>query len=320
MKKLVIWATVIGLAACAVVILGQAVRERISQRALRGEKHGDLSRSIKVADLTRTYLIHVPPNISSRSIPLVLVFHGGGSTPEGMSRYTRFDDLADKNGFIVVYPEGTKRQWNDGRLAAPKVDDVAFVRAILDEIEKNYTVDTHRIYATGISNGAIFSQRLACEMSGTLAAIAPVAGTMPTVYSPSCKPAAPISVLMVHGTDDPLVPYNGGMIRVGSLGIGGNVWSAADTINYWKEHDHCSSQPKRNSAPDADPTDGTTISEDEYAGCRDGTSVLLYTVNGGGHTWPGGFQYLPESFIGKTSKDMDATEVIWRFFASHPRH
>jgi len=133
----------------------------------------DERKNIDVGGTTRSYLIHVPSSYKKdKPLPLVLIFHGGGSDPQGMVRYTRFDDLADVHGFITVYPEGTLKQWNDGRLMAPKSDDVGFVRSIIEEVGRNYKLDKHRIYATGISNGGMMSQRLACELSGTLAAIA----------------------------------------------------------------------------------------------------------------------------------------------------
>jgi len=321
LKKLTISGTLISLAAAAVLIAAaQTIRERIQQRIENGRKQNDASRSVKVGDLTRNYLIHVPPSLDkAKQAPLLLVFHGGGGTPESMIGYTRFDDLADKRGFLVVYPAGSNKHWNDGRPAGPKVDDIAFVRAVIADMSTNYKVDPQRVYATGISNGGIFSQRLACDLASTLAAVAAVAGTMPDAYSASCKPAVPISVLMIHGTDDPLVPFGGGTVRSGMLGVGGKVWSVADTVKFWVGQDHCGEKPKSSQFPDNDANDGTRIREDDYSGCRTNTAVTLYTVNGGGHTWPGGTQYLPEMLIGKTSKDMNATEIIWDFFSKHPK-
>jgi polyhydroxybutyrate depolymerase len=295
----------------------ETIRERLEKKQLPATN--DEARNIDVHGLSRSYLIHVPTSYKKdKAVPLVLVFHGGGGDADGMVRYSHFDALADREGFIAIYPDGTLKQWNDGRLMAPKSDDVGFVRAIIDEVEKTYKIDRKRIYATGMSNGAMMSQRLACEMSGTLAAVAPVAGTMPDDFAPRCSPTEPISVLMIHGTDDPLVPYNGGSITLGQRAIGGKVWSAADTIKYWAKSDKCGEKPTTSMLPDAAPQDGTRISHDVYSGCAADTEVALLTVNGGGHTWPSGIQYLPERFIGKTSKDIDATETIWDFFAKHP--
>ena len=320
MKKRLVPVTIVCMAAVLVLIAaGQTVRERFRQRVESSRKQNDSSRSIKVGELTRNYLLHIPPSLDKvKQVPLLLVFHGGGGTPESMIGYARFDDLADKHGFLVAYPAGTDHHWNDGRPAAPKTDDVAFVRAVIAELSASYKVDPHRIYATGISNGGIFSQRLACDMAGTLAAVAAVAGTMPDDYAASCKPAAPISVLMIHGTEDPLVPFSGGTVRSGMLGVGGKVWSVPDTVKFWVGQNHCGDKPKTTQYADNDPNDGTRIREDDYSGCRSNTAVTLYTVNGGGHTWPGATQYLPEMLIGKTSGEMNASEVIWDFFSKHP--
>jgi polyhydroxybutyrate depolymerase len=125
--------------------------------------------------------------------------------------------------------------------------------------------------------------------------------------------------MLIHGTDDPLVPYNGGSITLGSRAIGGKVWSAKDTISFWSKHDRCSEKAKTTLLPDSDPNDGTRISSESFAGCALDTSVDLLIVSGGGHTWPSGIQYLPERFIGRTSKDIDATQVIWDFFVKHPK-
>ena len=300
----------------------QVIREQIRQtlRDTKGQLAvNDKPENIEIGGRTRRYLIHVPDlSKTTKPLPLVLIFHGGGSDPEGTVRYTRFDSLADREGLIAVYPEGTIKQWNDGRLMAPMSDDVGFVRALVDDLKKKYKVDAKRIYATGISNGAMMSQRLACEMSDTFAAVASVAGTLPDDLSSRCKPAKPISVMLVHGTDDPIVPYSGGSIALGTRAIGGKVWSAKDTFDFWSKHDRCSGQPKTNILPDTDPKDGTTISRQHSSGCVADTAVELLTVNGGGHTWPNSIQYLPERFIGKTSRDVDATKVIWKFFFDHP--
>jgi len=278
----------------------------------------DKAESIVVGARTRRYLIHAPDLSKNRPLPLVLIFHGGGSDPEGTVRYTKFDSLADREGFVAVYPEGTIKQWNDGRLMAPMSDDVGFVRALIEDLKKKYKIDAKRIYATGISNGAMMSQRLAREMSDTFAAVASVAGTLPDDLSSRCKPTRPISVLLMHGTDDPIVPYNGGPITLGSRAIGGKVWSANDTLDFWSKHDRCSEKAKTTLLADTDPNDGTRISSQSYSVCFAETTVKLLTVNGGGHTWPRAIQYLPERFIGKTSRDIDATQAIRDFFHTHP--
>jgi len=300
-------------------VIGLTQETLRQQIRLRFPAVNDKAESTVVGARTRRYLIHLPEmSKNNKPLPLVLIFHGGGSDPEGTVRYTRFDSLADREGFIAAYPEGTLKQWNDGRLMAPMSDDVGFVRTLVEDLKKKYKIDPKRIYATGISNGAMMSQRLACEMSDIFAAVASVAGTLPDDLSSRCKPTRPISVLLMHGTDDPLVPYNGGSITLGSRAIGGKVWSAKDTLDFWSKHDRCSEKAKTTLLADADSNDGTRISRESYSACSADTAVELLTVTGGGHTWPGGIQYLPERFIGKTSKDIDGTTVIWQFFKGHP--
>jgi polyhydroxybutyrate depolymerase len=229
------------------------------------------------------------------------------------------NEIADRENFIVVYPQGTGNFWNDGRERAPKVDDVGFIRALMAHLEKMLTIDRRRIYAAGISNGGMMTQRLACELSDKIAAIASVAASMPENYSPQCRPTATISVLLIHGTDDPLVPYRGGPLSAAS-NIGGSVWSVADTIKYWVAHDKCNRKPAIDYLPDKDPNESSVTRRESYAGCAKATDVVLLTVEGGGHTWPGANPYLPESRTGRTTKDFDGSEAIWSFFKKQSKN
>ncbi len=293
----------------------QQIRERLERR--RAEAAQFPSESIEVNGIKRTYIVHMPPAYKSgTALPLVFVFHGGRTPAQNMIRYTRMNDIADREKFIVVYPQGLNNQWNDGRKNAPANDDVGFIRALLDHLEATQSIDKRRIYATGISNGGMFAQRVACELAGKITAVASVAASMPEDFASQCKPTAPISVLMIHGTDDPLVPYNGGSLA-GSTDIGGRVWPVADMFRFWAKQDRCTVQSTTEMLPDRDPSDGTRVRHERYSPCGAGAGVELYTIEGGGHTWPASNQYLPERFIGKTSKDIDGSEVIWQFFANH---
>jgi polyhydroxybutyrate depolymerase len=269
--------------------------------------------------VTRTYLIHIPASYDGRrAIPLVLVFHGGGGQPPGMVWISGMNDAADRHGFIAVYPAGLNRQWKDGRTAALNPpSDVAFIDALIHKLESDYRIDSRRVYATGISNGAFFSFRLACDLGDEIAAIAPVSGSLPVGFHDACK-NEPVSVMMINGTDDHLVLYNGG--RVGGPFVAqGDSIPVAQTFSIWAKSDGCAQTPRTAKVPDADPNDGTTTAIQVFDGCRNGTSVQLYTVTGGGHTWPGGPQYLPPAIVGLVSRDFDASEAMWQFFAAHPR-
>ncbi|HXQ25430.1 MAG TPA: alpha/beta fold hydrolase [Candidatus Acidoferrales bacterium] len=295
-----------------VTIAGRALSLRASlrQAAAADEKH-----SIVVDGATRHYLLHVPKNLPSKDpVPLVLVFHGGGGHDWNMPGFTHFDELADDEGFLVAYPDSFNKNWNDTRGLSPS-DDVGFIRALIDEVSRSHPVDPHRIYATGISNGGFFSNRLACDLTDKIAAIASVAATMPQSLVPACKPSRPISVLYMHGTNDPLVPINGGKIGFQAGRARGDNISLADAAQFWRAQDRISSPPVRTELPDRF-NDGTHVHRDIWTGGADDTEVAVYTIEGGGHTWPGGPQYLPIIIVGKASQNLNATRTIWEFFQS----
>jgi polyhydroxybutyrate depolymerase len=271
-------------------------------------------RALRVAGANRTYLLYVPTTYRySRPAPLVLVFHGAGASPRGMARHTGFSALAEREGFIVVYPAGISRRWNDGRGYGVPRDDVGFVRALLDTLGRQLSIDPRRIYATGISNGAMFSYRLACDLPGVFAAIAPVAGAMPVALGPACEHATPVALAAFQGTADPLVPYRGGGVALRR----GHVLSAERSVGVWAASAGCAAEPSVTQAPDRAPHDGMRVKVTSYAGCDHGHDVELYTIEGGGHTWPGG----PASGrrVGRVTRDIDATTTIWAFFSGHPR-
>jgi polyhydroxybutyrate depolymerase len=244
-------------------------------------------------------------------LPLLLVFHGGGTEGRGMPHFTGFDALADRYGALVVYPAGVGRQWNDGGVPNNGVDDVGFIRALIHQLAQQFQVDRNRIFATGISNGAMFSQRLGCELAGGIAGFAAVDGNMPAALVGKCRPSGPVSVLQMNGTDDPLMPFGGGNVTIGRR-VG--VLSAAQTVAFWVKNDGCSTNPETTALPAIAPADSTSIVRQRYSRCRSGSKVIFYSVRGGGHTWPGGYQYLPAVFIGRTSNQLDASAAILEFF------
>jgi polyhydroxybutyrate depolymerase len=237
-----------------------------------------------------------------------------------MAMLTHLSDTAHKYGFIVLYPDGYKNQWNDGRrVTAPDlagVDDVGFVSKLVDTLSSQYHIDLNRVYATGMSNGGFFTDRLACELSNKIAAVAIVAEPMSPQISSSCNPRRPLSVMMIQGTADPLVPIGGGMVRGPYGGERGYVMSLNDTVKRWVQKNGCAASPTVNSVPDV-AGDGTQIVRYSYGSCMQGTEVIVYLVEGGDHAWPGGIQYSSESVIGKTSRNMDASRVIWAFLQMH---
>ncbi|MGB8702907.1 MAG: PHB depolymerase family esterase [Thermosynechococcaceae cyanobacterium] len=283
----------------------------------------DYSAQLTYQGRIREYLVHLPANYRSfQTYPLVLVFHGGSGTPEQMRSLTRFNDTADTDQFIVVYPKGIEKSWADGRGTTPAelagVDDVGFVSTLINQLVKNLTIDSRKVYATGISNGGLFSQRLGCELSNKITAIAPVAATFPAKLAPTCQPQRAVPVLQIMGTQDPLIPFEGGTVPPGRFGSGGDFLSNDDAIAVWLKINACRPFPATTLLPNiAD--DGTIVERRAYQNCTGTAQVHNYIIRGGGHTWPGGLQYLPERIIGKTSRDIQASPKIWQFFNQFTR-
>ncbi len=281
------------------------------------------SKTVTVGERPRVYYIHVPPRLPRQNAaPLVIVFHGGGGNGAGTAGLTKFNEIADKEDFIAVYPNGVGGNWNDGRedmtsaAYKEKVDDLAFVKALLDDIAKENKIDTKRIYATGISNGAIFSHYIGANLADRFAAIAPVVGGIADPFYKSFKPTEPVSVLMINGTSDPLIPFDGGNVTKKGRG---KIIGTMDAVRLWLKTDKIDEESAKTVSSDADENDPCTVDQTIWTGGGNKTEVVLYKLNGGGHTWPGGIQYMPRLIIGDVCRDIDATKVIWEFFKQHPK-
>ena len=272
---------------------------------------GRLERGEIVVDsLNRSFLVYVPAvdNVS-KELPVVISLHGGLSSGRQMMNAADFRPVADREKFIIVCPDGIDRGWNDGRMNKER-NDVKFIDALITYTVNKYNGDSLRVYATGISNGGFMATRLACELNNKIAAIASVAGTMgkDVTYHPN----KPVPVMYIHGTKDPLVPYNGGLnARTGAM-----VYSHEEILKLWVAADGCSETPVITNLPDS-AGDGTSIIKEEYTNSTTGVKVIGYTVTNGGHTWPDGSQYLPRLIIGRVSHNMNACEVIWAFFKEY---
>lgn len=266
--------------------------------------------------MDRTYILHVPASYDgSQAVPLVLDFHGGGGNANTQMRTSNFSALADEKGFIVAYPNGTGRHedklltWNGGTCCAyaveHQIDDVGFIRAAVAEIESQYNIDRKRIYATGLSNGAIFSYRLACDASDIFAAVAPVAGTLNYIR---CDPSQAVSVIHFHGTEDSHVGYYGGSGPDSLVDV--PFKPVKDSIDFWLNADQCDATPQTDTFSD--------IQHDTYSNCANRTGIELYTIIGGKHAWPGSDG---PAWPGgdQPTQTISATKLIWDFFVSHPK-
>lgn len=267
---------------------------------------------------------------------MVMVFHGGGALAKRCANFTGFNDISEKHGFIAVYPQGINKHWNDGRRSEKfyeqdkKIDDVAFVAALLKNLKAEFNIDENRVYATGMSNGGIFCQRLAIEQSRRFAAVASVTAQIAQPLADS-KPGESVSVLIMNGTRDPFVPYGGGEVTpVLFPGLArltkrlrpgrGRVISTDATIRFWIKHNRIKSPAFTEKLPDIVTSDDASIERKVWFDTTTGLRVVLYKINGGGHTYPGHRQYLPRRIIGTTCQDINASEAIWQFFAKHSKN
>ncbi len=284
----------------------------------------------------RNYRILVPKSYDGKSaVPLLFCFHGGGGTAEVASRMG-FSRLAEQEGFIVVYPEGLNKHWNDGRESKKftaqdaDIDDVSFVLALLEKLRREFRIDPTRVYSTGASNGGFFSHRLAIEASDQFAAVAIMIATMSKPFEAKFRPQNPVSMLFMNGTADPFVAYDGGPItpnlmprvidsKTHDFGRGRGS-STDDAIRLWLKHNGLGEkEPIIERLPDKAPGDGCKVERRSWNGGKGGSKIVLYRVEGGGHTIPGGAQYLPERIIGKTCQDFDGILAVWQFLESCSR-
>jgi polyhydroxybutyrate depolymerase len=279
-----------------------------------GASAEDSLHTITVDQTERSFVLHVPRSVKQPAA-LVIVLHGGGGSANSAIAQTGFDAEADRRGFIVAYPEGTARAngrlhtWNAGACCGAAVergmDDVGFIRAMVATIAAATPIDPKRIYVTGLSNGGMMAYRLACEASDLVAAIAPVSAVI--VVAP-CEPRFPVSVLHIHGTADRNVPIEGG---VGEKSITRYPYPPVGrSIAFWAAYDDCGNDPiVRSPAP--------SVTLRSYPLCTLGIAVDYYVIEGGAHAWPGGKRLA--KFLDEPSKAMDATPLIWQFFAAHPK-
>lgn len=257
---------------------------------------------------TRRFLIHVPDNLDpSHPVPLVISIHGFAEWPAHQMQVSGWNELADQHGFIVVYPSGTQfplRWRSEGGFSEPDaLQDVIFISDLIAHLRQDYNIDPNRIYANGLSNGAGMSFLLSCELSDQIAAVGLVAGAYFLPWE-SCQPDRPVPAIVFHGTADPIVPFNGGPSRMFDLPFPDiPTW-----VSSFAAYQGCQSVPLS-----LEPVGAVTGVS--YLDCD--ADLVSYTIDGGGHTWPGG-DALPEWIAGTTNRDINATELMWEFFQQHP--
>ncbi|MFZ5439630.1 MAG: alpha/beta hydrolase family esterase [Myxococcota bacterium] len=244
--------------------------------------------------------------------PLVLALHGRLGTPAGMAKLSGLLPLAQRERFTVVFPAGIERSWRDAREVGPAaeqgVDDVRFLTGLIDEFVRR-GADPSRVFVMGMSNGGFMALTLACRAGDRLAGLVSVTGALSRPLAEACPWPRRVPVVFFLGTEDPLVPFEGGAMKQGR----GEVLSAEDGARFFAAKNGCATSPELSALPDlAD--DGTRVELQRFAGCA--APVGLYVVRGGGHAWPGGWKYLREAFVGRRSEDVNASEAAWRFLTA----
>lgn len=257
---------------------------------------------------TRSYQLYIPASYDgSVAVPLVLNLHGYGSSNTQQMFYGDFKPIADTANFLILAPQGLNdvnstshwnAEWGTG------IDDVAFLSDLIDSISNNYNINTNRVYSTGMSNGGFMSFTLAGELSSKIAAVASVTGTMSVIQIPANTVSHPMPIMQIHGTADPTVNYNGDQYFL----------SVDSVINYWVNHNNCSTTPVITAVPDINTNDGCTAEKFEYLGGDNGAEVVHYKITNGSHTWPGA-----GVTIGVTNQDFDASIEIWKFFSKYEK-
>jgi polyhydroxybutyrate depolymerase len=255
----------------------------------------------------REYLLHVPESyVPANPAPLVISMHGTALWPANQMKISHWNEVADENGFIVVFPSGKGGIFNRKWSLKPGVDldkDVQYISDLIDNLGETYNIDYARIYANGLSAGGGMAIMLSCRLSDRIAAV----GTVAPAHLPVgwCGDSRPMPLISFHGTADSLVPYNGGTSWAADIPFESVTKWAAN----WAEKNHCNSDPVESREAD-------DVERLEYTECGDGASVVLYSIDGGGHTWPGGESF-PEWLAGHTSDSIDATDLTWEFFSRH---
>ena len=281
---------------------------------------------LRINGFRRTYLVHIPSGYKPETpLPLVVVIHGAFDTADGMEKFTRFSQLADREGFMVLYPNGMGilgflQHWNAGhccgKAADDHVDDVGFVAATIADVYGRFKVDRDRIYMVGFSNGGMLTYRFAAERGDLLAAAAPMAasiGGRPSADLPEWRipePVRPIPIIVFHGLSDDDVSYEGGVSR--HRGGTRSYWSVEKSVQFWVTRNGCSPQ-----VVSKDLNAGSVLLT-SWVDCKDNAEVVLYLIRDWGHVWPGNY-FMAALAEGDSLKNFDAAEIIWDFFKSHRR-
>ncbi len=280
------------------------------------QKGGNYWDEIIVDKLKRRYLVHLPVGYSKmkdKKLPIIIYYHGGGGKPTSSLLETKLGLLANREKCIVVFPKGYKKSWADARdrTVASKagINDVKFTEKMIQGLCKKHTIDTNRIFIAGISNGGFMVQTLVHELPGIFAGMASVIASLPVNLEKREVKHTPVPVLIIAGTDDPIIPYEGGEVKSRA---GGSILGMEESVKYWRDVNGCQPDSKIEHIPDIE-NDGTSVTKYTYIDNNGKEHVVFYKINGGGHQYPDG---LTIPFGGKKTKNINGSLAIWEFFKS----
>jgi len=299
------------------------LRDEANPRLMEGLER----RTLSVGGVERVYYVHLPAGLRG-SAPVVFALHGGAGTAPRRARQMGLNAIADREGFVAVYPQGINNGWNDGRGTADLVrrqagaDDVAFFRAMMGEFVRRGEADEARIYVVGGSNGGMMTHRLACDLADRIAGAVAMVASLPEPVAPRCKPAMPVPILMMNGDADPLVPYEGGQVGAVLPGDQGRILPVEETVRFWLRANGCAGEPRASKIEDKDPADGVTVEVRRWQGCQGGAAVAVYRMRGAGHGLPGrsaNKSEAAERLGGRSTNDFDSSEHAWAFLKGFRR-
>ena len=269
---------------------------------------------------SRTYWTRLPTDwrLDGAPYPLVLVLHGASSTGPATAKAFPIDSLADRDRAIVVYPNGVKKKWNDGQ-PGPNTDDVGFLLTLIDEMVRTRRADPARVYLIGFSNGGGMASRLLCERADRFTAVAMAIGSLAQTLYEHCRPSRPVSVMMINGTADPIVPYAGGAVKLFGVQVDAHMTPVETAIKLWARNIGAAPEAFAiTRLPATTPDDGMPVTRWHVKGLK-GQQVILYRVENAGHTWPDGPQYLPKWMIGPVKRGLDSRKIMWDFLMAERR-
>jgi len=298
----------------AALVLGAVPLLGVATDSVVATSHQD---ALEIQGRQRTFLVYAPEaSAGNARLPVLIVLHGGLGSGNRVAQQTGLADYVDRAGLLAIFPDAGGEQWNDGRETTDDgVDDVAFLRGVITRATQAWGGDASRVFVAGVSNGGMMAQRMACDAADAITAVTAVVANMPQHLAARCRPSRPIPVMLISSTQDPIMPWDGGVIASSRIlgGAGGTVVSALETFKLWSTLDGCNESGVASLA-------NIPVKRHSSENCRMGSEVILYEIDGGGHGWPGGNEPqgpLARRIIGSVTHDISANALLIQFFKQY---